>query len=136
MFFEKRIIKNLKMESSHIVSVDFSLDSELKKKIIEGFGKASNLPMIRIEKDGERMILLNSHVDTYDTLLVYLTSLDKLPLCVIKDMYKSYLKRYRALTTANLQVQDLEETCRRITFVLSIEILWCNGSDIKSRIFN
>ena len=36
MFFEKRIIKNLKMESSHIVSVDFSLDSELKKKIIEG----------------------------------------------------------------------------------------------------
>ena len=135
MFFDKNK-KEPEVKSAHIIAADFSLESELKNKIIEGYGTAKDLPMMRIEQDGKRLILLNTCVDVYDTLLSYLASLDNLPLCVLKDLYKTYLKRYRTLTMANLDNHDLDETTRKMIFVLSIEILWCNGSDVKSRIFS
>lgn len=134
--FLNKIKKDMELKSQHIVAVDFSLDTTVKNTMIEGFGAAEDLPMMRVEQEGKRFILINKHSDAYDSLSDYLVSLDKLPVIVIMDIYKQYIKKYRTLTTANVQASHENETCKRLVFVLVIEILWCNGSDIKSRIFS
>lgn len=126
----------MELKSQHIVAVDFSLDTKAKNTMIEGFGAAEELPMMRVEQEGKRFILVNKHSDAYDSLSDYLVSLDKLPVIVIMDIYKQYIKKYRTLTMANVQASHTNETYKRLVFVLIIEILWCNGSDIKSRIFS
>lgn len=66
--FLNKIKKDMELKSQHIVAVDFSLDTKAKNTMIEGFGAAEELPMMRVEQEGKRFILVNKHSDAYDSL--------------------------------------------------------------------
>ena len=93
----------------------------------------AQLPFIRL--DDCRVLLVNESKEESGVMIELLSGLDNLQDALLNDIYDMYRENYKKVTLENFQVEDMNETYRRMIALILPEILWCHGNDaIKSRL--
>lgn len=130
--------KYKKLYHNHSAHVDSFSFERMPHNVKREFSKdelelITQLPFIRL--DDCRTLLINEKPEN-DAILELLVSLDNLQDTLLHDIYSLYEERYKDVTLDNFQVEDMNETYRRMIALIMPEILWCHGNDtVKSRLF-